>query len=204
MYAEYLAWRGVAVREVDTAAAARHAMAFERPDALVTDERLPDSTGFALLRAVRSCEHTFDLPVVLLCSDSFGNGTRAVRRDERDRVLVVPVLPEALYRQLEMAVQACAAARPSRRFESWLFLRGSKSVWLVRTGALEVVEAGPGRRRNIVAFGTEPQLLAFQADRAQRLRQAGYALALVGRDRRSGADRRRVQRAESADRRALQ
>src|ERR671924_368298 len=77
MYAEYLGWRGVAVREVDGAAAAIRELASFRPDVVVTEDRLPDSTGQELVRALRRSRFTFDLPLVLLSSDTFDGAATA-------------------------------------------------------------------------------------------------------------------------------
>jgi DNA-binding response OmpR family regulator len=198
MYAEYLVWRGIEVREVGTAAAAIRTLASIRPDAVVTDDRLPDSTGSDLGRALRRCRATFDLPLLLLSSDTFGG--QPARHDGCDRVLVVPLLPESLYDALQAIVSECRGR--DRRFESWLFTRAGESVWMVRTENLELSIAGPGRARDIVTFDRDGDLRAFQAEYGQRLSSAGFVLQAAADDRRSGRDRRRARR-PSGDRRTL-
>ena len=204
MYAEYLAWRGIHVREVDGAAATVRELAAQLPDVVVTDERLPDSTGQELVRALRRSRYTFDLPVVVLCSDTFAADAERSRGYGCDRVLVVPILPPSLHDALHSTVEECAASRASRPFESWLFVRVSESVWIVRTSDFEISVAGPGRGRGVYVFSDEQELLAFQTEYERRLRRTGFALETAGRDRRSGRDRRRVPRFGVVDRRAIQ
>jgi CheY-like chemotaxis protein len=201
MYAEYLVWRGIEVREVHSATAALHELATFLPDVVVTDDRLPDSTGQELVRALRRSRHTFDLPIVLLCSDTFSVRDEPIR-PSCDLVLMVPLLPESLLNALVSVVDDCRARHSARPFESWLFVREDDSVWIVRTADLELAIAGPGRDRNVYSFAGEQELLAFQAQYEQRLRHTGFALEIAGNDRRSGHDRRRLTRA--TERRAIQ
>lgn len=200
MYAEYLGWRGLDAREVHTAAEAILEIGASRPDVLVTEDRLPDSTAVELARALRRSRYTFDLPIVLLSSNAFRIQPDHPRAYGCDVVLTVPVLPEALAEELRRFVETREHALPAQ-FESWLFVRGGESVWMVRTADLELAVAGPGRGRGSYAFRAERELHAFQADYQQRLARTGFALELHGADRRSGRDRRRASR--GSDRRAL-
>jgi CheY-like chemotaxis protein len=202
MYGEYLAWRGVNVREVNQAATAVRELSRLLPDAVVIEDRLPDSTGTELVRALRRSRHTFNLPVILLCSDIFAIDAAQAERYGCDRILVVPLLPEALYDELQQVVdRRSEGARP---FESWLFTRNGESVWMVRTTELELSVAGPGRQRDVFDFENERDLVAFQAEYAQRLTLGGFRLVTAGEDRRSGRERRTVPRPGVADRRAVQ
>lgn len=203
MYAEYLGWRGIAVREVESAGAAMLELTTFRPDVVVTDERLPDSTGQELVRALRRARTTFNLPVVLLASDTFGDAADTARRYGCNRVLIVPVLPEALLDAMQATIAACRATAEQRPFESWLFTRADESVWMVRTSALELAVAGPGAERAAFTFAEEHELLSFQTEYEQRLLRTGFALEVFGDDRRSGRDRRRAPRAGVIDRRTV-
>jgi CheY-like chemotaxis protein len=204
MYAEYLDWRGVEVREAHSAAEAIRDIVASRPDVVATEERLPDSTGQELVRTLRRSRATFDLPVVLLCSDAFAPDTDIARASNYDLVLMVPLLPEALLDALRSVVAECAERRDEHRFESWLFVRGGESVWMVRPSDCELLIAGPGGGRGVYMFSVERELLAFQAEYERRLRHTGFALEEIGGDRRSGADRRRTPRPGAGDRRAVQ
>ena len=203
MYAEYLGWRGIDVHEVDGAAAAVRALASFRPDVVVTEDRLPDSTGQELLRALRRSRFTFDLPLVLLSSDTFDSAASALQQG-CNRVLMVPLLPESLHDALQDVVRDCRHIRETRAFESWLFTRDGESVWIVRTGDLELSVAGPGTGRGVFTFGFERELQSFQAEYEQRLVLTGFVLQSLGDDRRSGRDRRTAPRPGVTDRRAVQ
>lgn len=204
MYGEYLTWRGIEVREVGSAVAAIRELSRALPDAVVTEDRLPDSTGPELVRVLRRSRYTSNVPIVLLCSDTF-----AIRPDEAerygcDRILVVPLLPEALHDVLRVVAYERASARRTPPFESRLFTRQGQSVWMVRTAGQELAVAGPGRERGVFAFERERDLLSFQAEYEQRLARTGFMLQATGDDRRNGRERRQGQRAGLTDRRSAQ
>jgi CheY-like chemotaxis protein len=204
MYGEYLTWRGIDVREVGTAAAAVRELSRDLPDALVTEDRLPDSTGPELVRALRRSRYTFNLPLVLLCSDTFAIQADEAERYGCDRILIVPLLPEALLDVLRMVVHERFAEKRATLFPSWLFTRDGESVWIVRTSATELAVAGPNRERSVYAFERERELRSFQAEYEQRLTLGGFTLQAAGDDRRSGRDRRQVPRAGGPERRGVE
>jgi DNA-binding response OmpR family regulator len=203
MYAEYFTWRGVQVREVYEAAAAISELSTFRPDVVVTEDRLPDSSGQDLVRALRRSRHTFELPIVLLSSNIFTDPEEQARRRGCDRLLTVPLLPESLYEAVRSVVDRCATKSSARPFESWLFIRKQESVWIVRTADLELAIAGPGRKRSAYAFTSEHDLLTFHSQFEDRLRHTGFELETSSVDRRCGHDRRREPRPGSVDRRAV-
>jgi CheY-like chemotaxis protein len=204
MYGEYLTWRGIDVREVGTAAAAVRELSRFLPDAVVTDDRLPDSTGPELVRTIRRSQSTYDLPIVLLCSDTFAIQVDQPERYGCDRILIVPLLPELLLDVLRVVVHERAANRDARPFNSWLFTRNGDSVWIVRTTAMELCIAGPNNERDVFTFESERELQSFQAEYEQRLTLGGYTLTEAGSDRRSGRDRRQLPRPDVPERRSIQ
>ena len=203
MYGEYFTWRGVDVREVGTAQAAVRELSRIRPDAVVTEDRLPDSTGPELVRALRRSRHSFDLPLVLLCSDTFAIQADEADRYGCDRILIVPILPEALLDVVRVVVHERATDEQAR-FESWLFTRETESVWMVRTAKTELAVAGPAGARSVYAFDEERELEAFQAEFELRMTLDGYTLEAAGEDRRSGRDRRQLPRPSVPERRGVQ
>jgi CheY-like chemotaxis protein len=202
MYREYLAWRGLDVREVDSAASAVRELSRSLPDVVVTEDRLPDSTGPELVRTLRRTRYTFDLPIVLLCSDTFAIQIDQPERYACDRIVVVPLLPAALFDVLQEVTDERSGHGPER-FESWLFTRNGDSVWIVRTTELELSVAGPGRGRNVFAFVKERDLLSFQAEYERRLMLDRFTARAEGEDRRTGRDRRERSRPGAHDRRAV-
>jgi hypothetical protein len=83
---------------------------------------------------------------------------------------------------------------------SWLFIRGSESIWVERPYGSTLIVAGPGNHREQRDFIDDNALNAFQMALADRLAGEGWFLWAYDRDRRGGADRRRTARG-SKDRR---
>jgi hypothetical protein len=82
---------------------------------------------------------------------------------------------------------------------SWLFIRGQESIWVERPFGSSLVVAGPGARREQRNFISDEALNAYQVSLAETLTAGGWFLWGVDRDRRSGAERRTLER--DADRR---
>ena len=78
---------------------------------------------------------------------------------------------------------------------SWLFVRGSESIWVERPFGTTVIVAGPRSHREQREFISDDALQAFQVALAERLAGEGWILWAYDRDRRSGHDRRTASRA---------
>lgn len=74
---------------------------------------------------------------------------------------------------------------------SWLFIRGSESIWIERPFGTTVVVAGPGSRREQRTFINEEQLQRFQVSMAERLATDRWILWAYNHDRRDAATRQR-------------
>jgi hypothetical protein len=83
---------------------------------------------------------------------------------------------------------------------SWLFIRGSESIWIERPAGKTLIIAGPGHRRQQRTFFTEEQLQRFQIRLAERLADQRWFLWAYNRDRRSQSRDENVKR--GVDRRA--
>jgi hypothetical protein len=83
---------------------------------------------------------------------------------------------------------------------SWLFVRGSDSIWIERPHGHTMLVAGPGAFREEHEFSDEGALQAYQVDLATRLTDAGWFLWGFDRERRHGSERRQTARV-SKDRR---
>ncbi len=77
---------------------------------------------------------------------------------------------------------------------SWLFVRGSESIWIERPHGRTMVVAGPGAQRNEREFDDEDALQAYQVALATDLTNAGWFLWGFDRERRQASDRRGVPR----------
>jgi hypothetical protein len=83
---------------------------------------------------------------------------------------------------------------------SWLFLRGSESIWIERPHGRTMLVAGPGGLHDERDFDDEDSLQAYQVALATRLTDAGWFLWGFDRERRQAADRRQISR-DTNDRR---
>ena len=77
---------------------------------------------------------------------------------------------------------------------SWLFIRGSESIWVERPYGSTLIVAGPGKYREQRDFIDDNALNAFQVALAERLAGEGWFLWAYDRDRRSGTERRQTSR----------
>jgi DNA-binding response OmpR family regulator len=199
MYAEYLAWRGVSVREVTTAVAALEHLSAFTPDVLVIEERLDDGRGVDLVLTLRRSRRTAGIPIALLSADVFGMTPVRAHRFGCDLLIPIPCLPDALFDALVQLVEEGATHRELKVFDSWLFVRGDESVWIVRGRNFQVTVYGPGWKRRVYHFDSELELSSFQADYEQRLVNTGFSFEAFREDRRRPCDRRA--RFRGADRR---
>jgi hypothetical protein len=83
---------------------------------------------------------------------------------------------------------------------SWLFVRGSESIWVERLHGYTMLVAGPGVQCEEREFNDESTLQQFQIALATRLVDAGWFLWGYNRDRRERLDRRSTSR-QAVDRR---
>ena len=83
---------------------------------------------------------------------------------------------------------------------SWLFIRGSESVWVERPFGSTLIVCGPGAHREHRDFIDGQALDAFQVELAERLAAQGWFLWAHDADRRTNPDRRQTVRA-TGDRR---
>ena len=77
---------------------------------------------------------------------------------------------------------------------SWLFIKGSESIWVERPHGRLMIVAGPGAARDVREFDDDGAVEAFQVSLAERLTSAGWFLWGVNRERRQAPDRRQVKR----------
>jgi hypothetical protein len=73
---------------------------------------------------------------------------------------------------------------------SWLFVKGSESIWVERPHDHVIIVAGPGTARDERSFPDEPAVQQFQVSLAEQLSEAGWFLWGVNRERRGDRERR--------------
>ena len=188
MYAEYLAWRGVSVREVTNAAAALDHLSAFTPDVVLVEDRLEDGRGVDLVLTLRRARRTSSIPIALLSADVFGMNPVRAHRFGCDLLIPIPCLPDALVDALVQLVDEGTTHHELDVLDSWLFVRDDESVWIARRGDFELTVSGPGWKRRIYQFHSELELSTFQADYEQRLVNTGFTFEAFREDRREPSD----------------
>lgn len=85
--------------------------------------------------------------------------------------------------------------------QSWLFVLGDESIWVMHGDQGTTFVYGPGSMQQCFQFGSEAARDAYQVSMAERLLGDGWVLWGADSDRRSGRDRRGESRG-GPDRRA--
>ncbi|NOX55437.1 MAG: response regulator [Planctomycetes bacterium] len=78
----------------------------ERPDVVITDFQMPRLNGLDLIRRMRECEQTRDIPVLLLTAKGFEVDEDELRRElDIAGVVVKPFSPRELLKQVQTLVE---------------------------------------------------------------------------------------------------
>ena len=86
---------------------------------------------------------------------------------------------------------------------SWLFIKDGQSIWIERPYGLVVIVAGPGSAHEQHEFPDEKALEQFQIAIGERLTEGGWFLWGFDRERRTGRERRSIDRRTPDRRRSL-
>jgi CheY-like chemotaxis protein len=118
MYALVLAWLGFRVLTAESAEDALILARRYRPQAIVTDVRLPGASGLELTQQLRSDARTRGMAILLLTGDAQACDHREYV--DFDRILLKPCLPDTLAREISQTVAArtrlvAAPVRPDAR-----------------------------------------------------------------------------------------
>jgi two-component system, cell cycle response regulator DivK len=100
MYAWSLQACGLHVIGAASTARALELAAVQRPAVIVTDFTLPGADGFALATAIRAHAELSAVPMVLLSGRAFTGDSGSVAERLFDRVLLKPILPDALVEEI--------------------------------------------------------------------------------------------------------
>lgn len=185
MYAEYLEWKGVHVRELTNATAALEHLAAFTPDVVLIEDRLEDGKGVDLVLTLRRSRQTSGIPIAFLSGDVFAMTPVRARQFGCDLLIPIPCLPDALFDALVQLVDEGTAHRESDFLDSWLFVRGTESVRITREADFELRVCGPGRKRSVYRFESELEVLTFQAEYEHMLVNTGFTFEAFREDRRS-------------------
>jgi CheY-like chemotaxis protein len=100
MYSEYLK---LAAYETDVATDGREALAkaiARRPNAIITETRLPGIDGYELVTLLRTDASTRGIPIIVVTGDAFPSEVRRAESAGADVVLVKPCLPDRLLKEV--------------------------------------------------------------------------------------------------------
>jgi DNA-binding response OmpR family regulator len=184
MYAEYLTWRGVNVREVTTADAALVHLTSFTPDVVLVEDKLERGRGVDLVLTLRRSRRTSHIPIAFLSGDVFGMTPMRAQRFGCDLLIPIPCLPDTLFDALVQLVADGVTHRESDMLDSWLFVRNDESVRLVRRSDFELSVHGPRWKRAVYRFRSELELSSYQAGYEQRLLNEGFTFEGFRKDRR--------------------
>ena len=73
----------------------------EKPDIIVTDFQMPVMTGLQLVKKLRQCEQTRDIPVIMLTARGFAVENESTEGLEISEFLSKPFSPKELLRSIE-------------------------------------------------------------------------------------------------------
>lgn len=186
MYAEYLTWRGLAVREVMSAAAALERLSTFTPDVVLIEDKLEGGRGVDLVLTLRRSRRTSHIPIALLSGDVFGMTPVRAHRFGSDLLIPIPCLPDTLFHALTQLVSDGVSHREPDVLDSWLFVRNDESVRIVRRGDFELSVSGPKWKRAVHRFRSELELSTYQARYEQQLVDEGFTFEAFRKDRRRG------------------
>jgi len=192
MYAEYLTWRGVTVREVTSADAALIHLAGFTPDVVLVEDKLERGRGVDLMLTLRRSRRTSHIPIAFLSGDVFGMTPRRAHRFGCDLLIPIPCLPDILFDALVQLVADGVAQGEWDVLDSWLFVRNEESVRIVRRSDFELSVSGPRWKRTVHRFRSELELSSYQADYEQRLVNEGFAFGGFRKERRRTARTNRL------------
>ncbi|MCB1623204.1 MAG: phosphate regulon transcriptional regulator PhoB [Pseudomonadales bacterium] len=148
---------GFQVREAADALAARAAVANNRPDLLIVDWMLPDTSGLELTRQLKRDRETSDLPIIMLTARSEEADKVAGLDGGADDYLTKPFSPRELVSRINAVLRrgAPVAAATNIEFDGLALDRASQRV----TAGEHAVPLGP----------TEYRLLVFLMTHAERV-----------------------------------
>ncbi len=114
LFRRLLTRRGYVVYEAADGAAALEQTAFEQPDLILLDLRLPDIDGAEVLRQLRIEHDAEELPILMVSGERDGEVAAGCVSLGANDFLMKPVFPAVLYARMSTFV-AIRSARAERR-----------------------------------------------------------------------------------------
>ncbi|HEX4024432.1 MAG TPA: phosphate regulon transcriptional regulator PhoB [Steroidobacteraceae bacterium] len=146
---------GFEVREAGDYRTARAALADQRPDLILIDWMLPDTSGLELTRALKRERDTRDLPVIMLTARAEEADKVAGLDSGADDYMIKPFSPRELVARVNAVLRRGGGADEADtvRFEALALDRAAHRV----TAAERSVALGPTEYRLLEFFMTHPE-----------------------------------------------
>jgi len=146
---------GFEVREAADARSGREEVANKRPDLLLVDWMLPDTSGLEFTRALKRDRETSELPVIMLTARAEEGDKVAGLEGGADDYITKPFSPRELLARINAVLRRTMPAEGSERVEvEGLVL--DQSSQRVSTGD-RTVSLGPTEYRMLAFFMTHPE-----------------------------------------------
>jgi two-component system phosphate regulon response regulator PhoB len=145
---------GFDVREAEDSRAARAALADRRPDLLLIDWMLPDTSGLELTRSLKRERETRDLPIILLTARAEESDKVAGLEGGADDYITKPFSPRELVARVNALLRRASGQEEGEAivFGALLLDRAGHRV----TAADKAVTLGPTEYRLLEFFITHP------------------------------------------------
>jgi two-component system phosphate regulon response regulator PhoB len=146
---------GFEVREAADARAGRAEVANKRPDLLLVDWMLPDTSGLEFTRALKRDRETSELPVIMLTARAEEGDKVAGLEGGADDYITKPFSPRELLARINAVLRRVAPAEGTERVEVEGLVLDQSSQ---RVSAGErTVALGPTEYRMLAFFMTHPE-----------------------------------------------
>jgi two-component system phosphate regulon response regulator PhoB len=146
---------GFEVREAADARTGREEVANKRPDLLLVDWMLPDTSGLEFTRALKRDRETSELPVIMLTARAEEGDKVAGLEGGADDYITKPFSPRELLARINAVLRRVAPAEGSERIEIEGLLLDQSSQ-RVSVGE-RTVALGPTEYRMLAFFMTHPE-----------------------------------------------
>jgi two-component system phosphate regulon response regulator PhoB len=158
---------GFEVREALDARAGREALADQRPDLILIDWMLPDTSGLELTRSIKRDRHTRELPIILLTARAEEDDKVIGLESGADDYVTKPFSPRELIARIQAVLRRTGAAALDHIVEFEALTLDQQGQRISVGG--QTVPLGPTEYRMLEFFMTHPERVFSRAQLLDRL-----------------------------------